>query len=111
MNRLLRYFLLFVTLVVAAGIVSAQDNESVRGFHKVKRKETVFGIARMYEISIDELIQANPEMKEPGYELKKGTILRIPFSKGVGSSDVSSASAATAPAPVSREVRGDVRGR
>lgn len=111
MNRLLRYFLLFVTLIVAAGIVSAQDNESVRGFHKVKRKETVFGIARMYEISIDELIQANPEMKEPGYELKKGTILKIPFSKGVGSSDVPSASAATAPAPVSREVRGDVRGR
>ena len=84
MNRLLRYFLLFVTLIVAVGIVSAQENESFRGFHKVKRKETIFGISHMYEISIEDLIQANPEMKEPGYELKKGTILKIPFPKGKG---------------------------
>ena len=111
MNRLLRYFLLFVTLFVAVGIVSAQENESFRGFHKVKRKETIFGISHMYEISIEDLIQANPEMKEPGYELKKGTILKIPFPKGKAATNVSSTATSTAPESASRTVRDDVRGR
>ena len=81
MTRLLRYFSLFVMLFVAVGVVSAQEDESIRGLHKVKRKETIFGISRMYDLTIDELIEANPEMKEPGYELKKGTMLKIPYAK------------------------------
>ena len=81
MTRLLRYFLLFVMLFVAVGIVSAQENESYRGLHKVKRKETIFGISKLYDLSIEELLEANPEMKVPGYELKKGSILKIPFAK------------------------------
>lgn len=80
MTRLLRYFLLFVMLFVAVGVVSAQENESIRGLHKVKRKETIFGISKMYDLSVEELLEANPEMKEPGYELKKGTVLKIPFA-------------------------------
>ena len=80
MIRLLRYFLLFVMLFVAVGVVSAQEDESIRGLHKVKRKETIFGISRMYDLSIEELLEANPEMKAPGYELKKGTVLKIPFA-------------------------------
>lgn len=80
MTRVLRYFLLISLFFVAVGIVSAQDDNSIRGYHKVKRKETIFGISRLYEITIDELIEANPEMKNPDYELKKGDILRIPFA-------------------------------
>lgn len=84
MRRVLRYFLLHVMLFVAVGVVSAQEGESIRGLHKVKKKETIFGISRMYDITIDELIETNPEMKTPGYELKKGDVLKIPFSKKVG---------------------------
>ena len=84
MTRLLRYFLLSALLMVAVGVVSAQDDNSIRGYHKVKRKETIFGISRMYEITIEELIAANPEMKRPDYELKKGDILKIPFSSKTG---------------------------
>lgn len=47
--------------------------------HKVKRKETIFGIARDNGLTIDELIEANPEMKTPGYELRKGDYIKIPF--------------------------------
>jgi hypothetical protein len=79
MMSVFRYFMLFVMLFITVGIVSAQESESIRGLHKVKRKETIFGISRMYDLTIDELLNANPEMKEPGYELKKGTELRIPF--------------------------------
>ncbi len=49
--------------------------------HTVKKKETIFGISRTYGITIDELIEANPDMRKPGYELKKGEIIFIPFHK------------------------------
>jgi len=95
MTRFLRYFSLFILLFVAVGVVSAQEDESIRGLHKVKRKETIFGISRMYDLSIEELLEANPEMKEPGYELKKGTILRIPFPGSTGKPGSSSHSGQT----------------
>ena len=84
MTRVLRYFMLLALLFVGAGITMAQEDSSIRGIHKVKRKETIFGISRMYEITIEELIDANPEMKQPNYELKKGDELKIPFSKRNG---------------------------
>ena len=73
MTRLLRYYTLIAALFLV-GITSAQVTESIRGLHKVKKKETIFGISKMYGITIDQLIEANPEMKTPDYELKKGTI-------------------------------------
>ena len=45
----------------------------------MKRKETIFGIARENGLTIDELINANPEMKMPGYELRKGDYIKIPY--------------------------------
>ena len=80
MTRFLRYFVLLLTLVFTVDSV-AQGADQIRSTHKVKRKETIFGIARMYDLSIEDLIKANPEMKEPGYELKKGAVLNIPYTK------------------------------
>ena len=81
MTRLLRYFLLTTLLAFTVSSVSAQQASTIRGQHKVKKKETIFGISRMYDLTIEELIKANPEMNVPGYELKKGTVLNIPYSK------------------------------
>ena len=61
---------------------SAGISQSYRELHKVKRKETIFGIARENGLTVQELIDANPEMKEPGYELKKGDFIRIPWPAG-----------------------------
>ena len=83
MRRYLRYFLLLAVLCLTSGLVMAQESESIRGLHKVKKKETVFGISRTYGITIEQLLDANPEMKAPGYELKKGTILKIPYDNNV----------------------------
>lgn len=47
--------------------------------HKVGRKETIYGIARQYGITEDELKEANPEMKSPGFQLKKGMFVCIPY--------------------------------
>lgn len=50
-----------------------------REMHKIKRKETVYSISRMYGITEEELIAANPEIK--GKKLKKGKFLCIPYIK------------------------------
>ena len=83
MKRTLRYFLLLMVLILGTSIVSAQQSANIREQHKVKKKETVFGISRAYGLTIEELINANPEMKQQGYELKKGAVLNIPYPKSV----------------------------
>lgn len=80
MKRLLRYFLVLCVLLGTSGALLAQSSK-IREMHKVKKKETIFGIARNYGLTIQELIQANPEMNTPGYELKKGDYIVIPFPK------------------------------
>ena len=57
------------------------DAQQIQTVHKVKKRETIFGIARDYNITIEDLIGANPEMQQPGYELKKGSTINIPFPK------------------------------
>ena len=55
-----------------------KDN-SILGTHTVKKKETIFGICRIYNITVHDLVTANPEMTAPGYELKRGVVLKIPY--------------------------------
>ena len=69
MKRMMRYFLLLTVLSVSVETALAQV-QNYKELHQVKRKETIFGIARENGITIDELIKANPEMNTPGYELK-----------------------------------------
>ncbi|EJW93009.1 LysM domain protein, partial [gut metagenome] len=49
--------------------------------HKVKRGETLFGIAKEYNVTIQQIIDANPEMKAEGYELQKGAWIAVPFAR------------------------------
>ena len=72
-----------MVLTLGTSIVSAQQPANIREQHQVKKKETVFGISRAYGLTIEELINANPEMKQQGYELKKGAVLNIPYPKSV----------------------------
>ena len=81
-TRFLRYFLLFAVFSYTLGMI-AQSEVNLRGLHKVKKKETIFGIAKMYDLTLDDLMKANPEMNQPGYELKKGDVLKIPFSSKI----------------------------
>ena len=65
----LRYAIVALLAVFAVETV-AQEGVTWKEMHKVKRKETIFGIAKDYGLTVDELIRANPEMNTPGYELK-----------------------------------------
>lgn len=49
--------------------------------HKVNRKETLYSISKQYQISIEEIYEANPEIKANG--LKAGIELKIPEKKKV----------------------------
>lgn len=80
MKQILRYFLLLTVLSMMVEPAVAQV-QNFKELHQVKRKETIFGIARENGITIDELIKANPEMSTPGYELKKGDFIKIPYPK------------------------------
>ena len=115
MTRLLRYFLLSTLLAFTVSSVTAQQTSTIRGQHKVKKKETVFGISREYGLTIEELIKANPEMNTPGYELKKGMILNIPYSKAEMEAAEAAKAAQAAQArkaeEVARAAADDVRSR
>ena len=115
MTRLLRYFLLSTLLAFTVSSVSAQQSSAIRGQHKVKKKETIFGISREYGLTIEELIKANPEMNTPGYELKKGMILNIPYSKAEMEAAEAAKAAQAAQArkaeEVARAAADDVRNR
>ena len=106
MKRMMRYFLLLTVLSVSVETALAQV-QNYKELHQVKRKETIFGIARENGITIDELIKANPEMNTPGYELKKGDYIKIPFpSKTSQTSQTTPASQPSQPvAPSNKDLR------
>lgn len=79
MNHYFKY-LLTILLALVCTFSNAQTTKW-KNMHQVGKHETIFGIAKTYNISIQDLIDANPEMKVPGYELKKGIWLFVPFSK------------------------------
>ncbi|MBR7017830.1 MAG: ABC transporter substrate-binding protein [Prevotella sp.] len=78
MRHFLRYTLLLFLL--AGGIeASAQQGKTWKEMHKVKKKETIYGIAKDYGLTEEELRKANPEMLDPNYKLRKGDYIFIPF--------------------------------
>lgn len=76
MIRFLRFSFLFVALFIAMQV--GAQTVKIQTQHKVKKSETIYGIAKQYGITQEQLIAANPEMKMPGYELKKGDYINIP---------------------------------
>lgn len=84
MKYFYRYIMLLVIIFTTA-YISAQ-NKNVQEMHKVKRSETIFGIARKYGITVSDLIKANPDMNNPDYELKKGDYIFIPKQKAISDS-------------------------
>mgnify|MGYP002516374064 CR=1 FL=1 len=79
MKRKMRYFFLMIALFLSASIFA--QTTKWRDIYTVKKKDTVFGIANKYGLTLPELMDANPEMKREGYMLQKGATLFIPYAK------------------------------
>ena len=78
MNRLFKYLLLLVFIGSSAALFAQKSK--LRDMYQVKKKDTIYGIAKMYGLTVDELVRANPEMTQPDYVLKKGLIYNDSFS-------------------------------
>lgn len=69
-------------MALAAIVLSAgAQSTKWRDVHKVRKSETIFGIAGEYGVSVQDIIDANPEMKKTGYQLKKGDWIFVPYAK------------------------------
>lgn len=77
MTKTLRYLLLTIVFCLSANAMAQVGKW--QDIYTAKKKDTIFGIAKKYGISMPELINANPEMKAEGYELKKGDTVFVPF--------------------------------
>lgn len=61
----------------------AQAPVVIRDVYKVKKKDTITGIAEMHGVTLDELMDANPEMLNPKFRLKKNMFIKIPEHRPV----------------------------
>ena len=70
--------IILIPRAISKGIKSKTESKTVivENTHEVKLKETLFGIAKQYEVSLEELNAANPELVETG--LKAGQKIKIP---------------------------------
>ena len=51
-----------------------------REMYKVKKKDTFFTIAKKFDLTVDELAAANPDVSASGYNIQKGDYICIPFA-------------------------------
>lgn len=79
MRRFLRYCILLSVLMLSGSLLA--QTIKWRDIYTVKKKDTIFGIAKKYDLTLPELLDANPEMKQEGYMLQKGATLFIPYAK------------------------------
>lgn len=68
--------LAFVFIISGLGFAAAQQTPTKFISHKVKKKETIFGITRNYNITEEQLNEYNPLLEKVG--LRRRMILRIP---------------------------------
>lgn len=104
MKMTLRY-----ALVVFASLFCFQcfaQTQNWREKYQVKKKDTLYGIAKKYNISVDALIEANPEMKVDGFELKKGSYVCIPYAASGTSGQTSATPVRTLIQTASRQFSG-----
>ena len=56
-----------------------KENIPCKTMYEVGKKETVFSISRLFHISEEELLRANPQIVD--YKIKKGDLLCIPYTQ------------------------------
>lgn len=78
MMKYIRYILLVVSMLLC--LEGYSQTTKWQDIYTVKKKDTVFGIAKKYGLTLPELMEANPDMKQEGYTLQKGATLFIPYA-------------------------------
>ena len=97
MKQQLRFLILIFSLFFTVSAFA--QVQQWRDIYTAKKKDTVFGIARKYGITVTELMDANPEMKAVGYELKKDDTVFIPHPKPQTATTATPTAVTATPAP------------
>ena len=66
------------TLSILLLLVGLLCGLQAQQMHRVGKKETLWSLSRQYGLTVDELVDANPEMRSSDYKLKKGSMVLIP---------------------------------
>ena len=76
-----RFFTCLLLVALTVGMPIEAQTGKWREMYQVKKKDTLYRIAKNYGITLEELIEANSDMKMEGYELKRGDYIFIPYAK------------------------------
>ena len=79
MRKHFRYIFVVVASILSLSVFA--QTTQWRDIYTAKKKDTIYGIAKKYHLTVDELVAANPAMKADDYKLKKGETVFIPFEK------------------------------
>ena len=74
----MRSFILIILLFLSSSIFS-QNIVTDTIFHKVERKETLFSISQKYKITINDLLNLNPELRDS--RLRRRSTILVPVFK------------------------------
>ncbi len=80
----------------ASSVVTFKDTPSRKVMHLVKKGQTLYGISKTYNVSIDDLVAANPSSVNG---IKEGQLIEIPMRNKMANS-VSTPSAKSAETPI-----------
>ena len=85
-----RSLFLFVVLLIHTGCVAQNKSTNVQTIdgkkyyiHQIEKKQSLYAISKMYNVSVDDLYLANPELKAGA---KADQVIRIPFPAPVAAS-------------------------
>ena len=59
-------------------VIQSANRPRYKAKHEVKKKETIYSLSRLYGVTEEQLINANPDLKKG--KLKKGSIINIPYT-------------------------------
>ncbi|MFV5702074.1 LysM peptidoglycan-binding domain-containing protein [Flavobacterium sp. XS2P12] len=87
-SKQLFFVLLLHFLNISSSIGQTVNTNGKTDFsiHEVKPKETIYSVSNMFNISADELIELNPELKKEGIQL--GMSLKVPVANKEGANQV-----------------------
>ena len=85
----------YISTPVTVSKEKVRVNGKVCYSHIVKDKQTLFSIAKAYDVSVDEILALNPSLKESG--LKKNSIILIPSKEAHAHAPVPEPESASAP--------------
>ncbi len=74
-----------VLIIPSNSLISSGTNNNNFREHKVKKKETLYGIAQLYNVSVEDIKKLNKELYSRG--LKKGERLLIPAASKITETD------------------------